>query len=1162
MKFLDLQLLRFGHFSDTVLDFGEQPKLHLIYGANEAGKSTTLRAVLGLLFGIPMRSSDHFLHASKKLRIGARLDNSRGQQIHIVRRKGRSKTLLDPSDKPLADNVLQGFLGGVDQTLFSAMFGLNHQALVEGGQALVDGKGELGESLFSAGSGLRGIRQVRLTLEQEAAAIYTARGQNPNLNRALKHYKEAKDKTKLAQLKPSTWQEKSKQVNKEIARLDELEQQHRAQAIELHRWQRLERVLPDLNLRQTLLAEKKNLGEVILLPDNSAEQREQTLVRLRHLDRQQQKLQADLQRCEEQLAAVQIPAELLAQATAMEELRDQQARVKAASNDLPGVQEKFALSRDDIRDLLRELGRDPELDLQAAKALAVDVATQAAIRQLGQDGVRLNADLQAAQQALASSEIRQQQLRKQLDDLAPEHDTQALQQLLNVSAQHGDLELTLRETQRQESILKEQAKNQLAALGLWQGTLEDVATLAVPVAETIDRFQSYFERLNSMRQRLELQQDNIRNHLRELNARLQGLESQGDIPSETQLRQARAERDEIWAQLVTHCLQDTRSAAELQPFIDDYTKFSQYADTLADQLRTDAERAAQHVTLSADLTRYHTENEALDGELKALAALEHAQTEQWQTLWATCEIIPLPPADMKSWLTRLEQLRMTVERWCEQQHRCAELKTSIDELRQKLDQALADLSQARVSSEETLTQILVRAAKAAADVQTLAATRQRLQQELEQQQSDLSQRQQACQQCEQALQDWRERWATALVPLALQDDASSEVADAVLASLARLVEKIKDAQRYQIRIEQMHHYTLEFGEQALRLCQNFAPDLAELSPLEATTQLLARYAQASTDAQVQKTLQQRQAQINNELAEHTKDQQAAQDLLAQLQTQAKVTSLEKLEQAEQRSRRYREIDHKLNTLEERLSREGVPLTQLEAEAAEVEAETVSATAQQLSQQLDALNRQIGQQRERIGKLKSELKAMNGDDRAAQAASDAEAALADIKIQVADYVRLKLSAILLNREIERYRERNQGPIIHRAGKLFQRMTLNAYDKLGTAFSDDDRLELRCVRADGQAIAVTALSEGTRDQLYLALRLASLERHAEHHEPLPLIVDDILINFDDQRAQATLETLSELAQNIQILFFTHHHRLLELAQNAVPAQRLQIHQLRSN
>ena len=89
----------------------------------------------------------------------------------------------------------------------------------------------------------------------------------------------------------------------------------------------------------------------------------------------------------------------------------------------------------------------------------------------------------------------------------------------------------------------------------------------------------------------------------------------------------------------------------------------------------------------------------------------------------------------------------------------------------------------------------------------------------------------------------------------------------------------------------------------------------------------------------------------------------------------------------------------------------------------------------------------------------------------------------------------------------------------------------------------------------------MSNGSHDQLYLALRLASLESWLQTHEPIPFVVDDILLNFDDPRALAALRALAELSQQTQVLFFTHHRHLVELAEANLPASVLFVHELPS-
>ena len=150
--------------------------------------------------------------------------------------------------------------------------------------------------------------------------------------------------------------------------------------------------------------------------------------------------------------------------------------------------------------------------------------------------------------------------------------------------------------------------------------------------------------------------------------------------------------------------------------------------------------------------------------------------------------------------------------------------------------------------------------------------------------------------------------------------------------------------------------------------------------------------------------------------------------------------------------------------------------------------------------------------------------------------------------------------LLAREIERYRAQHQGPVLERASALLARLTLDRYAGLRADFDDGDRPILRCIRADLSKVSVDGLSDGTRDQLYLALRLATLERQSEStDEPLPLILDDILIHFDDARAGAALAVLAEHARGTQVILFTHHARIVELAERTISPGSLRISRL---
>lgn len=180
-----------------------------------------------------------------------------------------------------------------------------------------------------------------------------------------------------------------------------------------------------------------------------------------------------------------------------------------------------------------------------------------------------------------------------------------------------------------------------------------------------------------------------------------------------------------------------------------------------------------------------------------------------------------------------------------------------------------------------------------------------------------------------------------------------------------------------------------------------------------------------------------------------------------------------------------------------------------------------------------------------GELKNQLQAMESTDASAEAAQRSEEALATIRQATDDYVRLHLSIEVLRHAIDSYREKHQAPILRRASEIFREVTLGEHRGLATDFDEQDSPVLVSVRRNGEKVQMDGLSEGTRDQLYLALRLAAIEMHVSQFSPVPVILDDILINSDDHRADATLRQLAYLGTNTQVLFFTHHQHLVSLA-----------------
>jgi len=184
MRLQRLDLTRYGRFTDHSLTLGpapsDGPDLHIVYGPNEAGKSTLLNAWLDLVYGIEERSRYDFLHPKPAMRVAARIETARGVQ-EIARIKRRTGSLIDPDGAALEEGLLAGALSGVGREAYRAMFSLDDATIESGGAAILASRGELGEMLFAASAGTAALGARLRALAEEADAFHRPQARKTEL---------------------------------------------------------------------------------------------------------------------------------------------------------------------------------------------------------------------------------------------------------------------------------------------------------------------------------------------------------------------------------------------------------------------------------------------------------------------------------------------------------------------------------------------------------------------------------------------------------------------------------------------------------------------------------------------------------------------------------------------------------------------------------------------------------------------------------------------------------------------------------------------------------------------------------------------------------------------------------------------------------------------
>lgn len=201
-----------------------------------------------------------------------------------------------------------------------------------------------------------------------------------------------------------------------------------------------------------------------------------------------------------------------------------------------------------------------------------------------------------------------------------------------------------------------------------------------------------------------------------------------------------------------------------------------------------------------------------------------------------------------------------------------------------------------------------------------------------------------------------------------------------------------------------------------------------------------------------------------------------------------------------------------------------------------EKETLEARERSLGEEIAKLEREIRDENARLGALRSELSQMEGKSELAGALTAMEAEKEKLRMAWKEWLTGKMALKILQEVKSLYEKEKQPEVVKKAARYFAQVTGERYTRLATGL--DSPGEVRVYDRQENAKNIAGLSRGTREQLLLSLRLAYIDEYERQAEPLPLVVDEVLVNFDPERAGRTAELLRKFAKGRQVLVFTCH------------------------
>ena len=401
--------------------------------------------------------------------------------------------------------------------------------------------------------------------------------------------------------------------------------------------------------------------------------------------------------------------------------------------------------------------------------------------------------------------------------------------------------------------------------------------------------------------------------------------------------------------------------------------------------------------------------------------------------------------------------------------------------------------------------------------------------------------------------------------LGLPPDSTTDTAATVIETLIELTDHQRQAEQFQERIAGIDADTERLTTKVNSLCLEIAPDLVDTSVSNAVATLRDRIMAGQRDEAVRNKHLAKKSQAQQQLALAHESRVSGTRLFEELCQAAGVVRLdqetvpgeeaksqelmfEELEAVEKRSVDRDALERKRDRDRVRLTELslGEPINQFAEHVRQQSLESLTERVRGMELEINRLTADRDQFNQQLGGMLEKLRQMDGGETGALAEELRQQTLAQIRSDAETYVRFKLASCILHSSIERYRERTRGPVLAIASELFRELTLGSFDGLRVDEDDNYRPVLVGIRPGSRdGVTVNGMSEGTCDQLYLALRLATLQLETAPRCELPLIIDDILIQFDDARAAAALRILARLGQQRQVIFFTHHEHLLEIA-----------------
>lgn len=403
---------------------------------------------------------------------------------------------------------------------------------------------------------------------------------------------------------------------------------------------------------------------------------------------------------------------------------------------------------------------------------------------------------------------------------------------------------------------------------------------------------------------------------------------------------------------------------------------------------------------------------------------------------------------------------------------------------------------------------------------------------------------------EEAQKEW-ENWLT---KKGLASELTPEGTIDIFATIKTCIEKRRSVRELTTRIESVQDFIEEYETKissVLEECNRKKKEINVIVELEKITEELN---QAIEDC---KTLEQLdideenlKLELRNIEKKLEKRQRAVSGLLSQGFAESETEFRENARNWEERNKQMDEILQGEQNIK-RISGDGKSYFDFINELEGTSPEDLKEKKTQLKERLEEIENNLSELREKRGGIAKEIEQIERREKGSSLRMRKTAKLQKLKKKSEEWSILILARTIMQKAIEKYEKERQPGVIKEAQSVFSKMTLGRYSRI---YAPLDEAKIYVEDEEGRRKDIQKLSRGTAEQLYLSLRFGFIREFSKRSESLPIVFDDILVNFDPERFQAACEAIQELAKTNQILYFTCHPETVDLLTKIIPDSKI--------